>query len=145
MPNCRSDMSLFSSNSGVPGTLALSKLFLTCPCYFPKGRTLAATFWRTLGSLVSPWSILFLILPRTRSTDESISLEIAFACIFMCPRMLLALESGSCSPALDKRCTRVINLPPMTDLYDFNRTFSVVNRVENAVIPLPDAIGIFRE
>jgi hypothetical protein len=38
-----------------------------------------------------------------------------------------------------------INLPPMTDLYDFDRTSSVVNRVENAVIPLPDAIDIFRE
>ena len=33
----------------------------------------------------------------------------------------------------------------MTGLYDFDRTFSVVDRVENAAIPLPDAIDIFPE
>ena len=57
--------------------------------------------------------------------------------------------SAEASPAILREARLVtvieasaIDLPTMTDFYDFDRAFSVVNRVENAVVPLSYAIYI---
>lgn len=64
MPNAIFDMSLFSSTSEKLDTVALSNLFLTYPCYFPKQLPLFATFWPALSRFL-------FILPRRPSENES--------------------------------------------------------------------------
>ena len=126
-------MSLFSSTRGLSRAVVRPNSFLTCPDYFPKAYRRFATFLVRSHCHLFHFTTHTVIEPNRRpnSSDNLPVFSTGPSPVIVVTRAWVTVIEAS-----------VIDLPTMTDFYDFDRAFSVVNRVENAVVPLSDAIYI---